>query len=121
RFMRATVDIGPMIFETGDLMTEWFYSDRYYNVFRVQQGDGGPVKGWYCNITRPAEIGEDYVASDDLALDMIIKPDRTVILMDEDEYHALALPRHEQEAVERAVESLRQQVANHEGPFAPLS
>ena len=48
------VDLGCVTFKRGDVFTEWFYSDRWYNVFRIEDGASGALKGWYCNITRPA-------------------------------------------------------------------
>jgi uncharacterized protein len=118
-FQRDAVDIGVMVFERGDRMTEWFYSDRYYNVFRVQHGYSLRLKGWYCNITRPAEITPHSVASDDLALDVFVSPDGKITLLDEDEFAALPLPPDERVAALQAVESIQRLAALHEYPFHP--
>ncbi len=116
---RDVVDVGALIFRRGDLMTEWFYNDRYYNVFMVQDGDG-PVKGWYCNITRPAHITADSAASDDLALDVVVDSDGRITLLDEDEFAALDLPEAERQAALNAVADIRRAVTAREGPFAAL-
>lgn len=116
-FERADSDLGFVILREGDLFTEWFYSDRWYNVFRIEDGRNRQLKGWYCNITRPAEIGEDYVRADDLALDVFVKPNGNLILLDEDEFNALNLPPEERIAALRAVEMIRHLVDNRLEPF----
>lgn len=116
---RDVVDVGALVFRRGDLMTEWFYNDRYYNVFMVQDGDG-PVKGWYCNITRPAHITSDSAASDDLALDVVVGPEGSITLLDEDEFATLNLSEAEHQAARRAVDAIRRAVLAREGPFAAL-
>lgn len=116
---RDMVDVGALVFRRGDLMTEWFYNDRYYNVFMVQDGDG-PVKGWYCNITRPAHITSDSAAADDLALDVVVGAGGSITLLDEDEFAALDLSKAERQAALRAVDAIRRAVLAREGPFATL-
>lgn len=116
---RDVVDVGALVFRRGDLMTEWFYNDRYYNVFMVQDGDG-PVKGWYCNITRPAHITADSAAADDLALDVVVGPGGSITLLDEAEFAALTLSEIEHQAALRAVDDIRRAVAARAGPFAAL-
>lgn len=119
-FGRDRVDIGLVVFCRGDLMVEWFYADRYYNVFQLHDGDGGPIKGWYCNITRPAEIRAAAVAADDLALDVFVSPLGQVTVLDEDEFAELALDAAEQAAALAAVDEIRALVRQRSGPFAAL-
>lgn len=114
-FERA--DVGAFIIQRNDLMTEWFYTDRYYNVFRVQDGITGQLKGWYCNITRPAEIDDHHAAADDLALDVVVTPTGEVVLLDEDEFAALELSEPEQIAAWHAVDTIRRLVAARRMPF----
>lgn len=119
-FERADSDLGFVVLREGDLFTEWFYSDRWYNVFRIEDGRNRQLKGWYCNITRPAEIGEDYVRADDLALDVFVKPNGSIILLDEDEFDALNLPPEERIAALRAVEMIRHLVDGRLEPFSEI-
>ncbi len=111
------VDMGFVAFERDDVFTEWFYADRWYNVFRVQHGRSGQLKGWYCNITRPARIEVAQVAADDLALDVFVHPDGQIRLLDEDEFDALQLPGHEQSAAWSAVARIERLVQSWQGPF----
>jgi uncharacterized protein len=120
-FGRELVDIGLVTFRRGDLMVEWFYADRYYNVFQLHDGDGGPIKGWYCNITRPADITADTVAADDLALDVFVSPRGEITVLDEDEFAALELDPAEQAAALAAVDEIRGHVRQRQGPFVAIT
>lgn len=90
-FDRPRVDLGPVVFEKGDRLVETFYSDRWYNVFAVYDGEEGPLKGWYCNICRPAEISKEAVRCEDLALDVWVSPEREITVLDKEEFAQLPL------------------------------
>jgi uncharacterized protein len=110
-------DLGYVVLRRGDIFTEWFYSDKWYNIFRIEDVDSGQLKGWYCNLTRPAEIQADTVAADDLALDVFVKPDGTWLLLDEDEYQALAIAPAEDAHVQAAITEITRLVAHRQPPF----
>jgi protein associated with RNAse G/E len=90
-YNRDNTTVGYTVFKRGDRLVETFYSDRWYNVFAVYDRDDGALKGWYCNVTRPATITGDAVSSDDLALDVWVSPAGTVTVLDEEEFAALEL------------------------------
>jgi hypothetical protein len=117
----GAIDLGLLRFEPGDVLVEHYYVDRWYNIFELYDIEGGH-KGWYCNITRPAVINDEYVESEDLELDLIVASDRgTVRLDDEEEFAARNLERDEPVAYRAAlaaVEELRMLAAAGEGPFA---
>lgn len=112
---------GYVLFRRGDALREWFYSDRWYNIFRLQDAVDGRLKGWYCNVTRPAVITAESVSADDLALDVFVRPDGALMVLDQDEFAALDLPDVERQAALDAVEQLRQAVDDRCGPFAEIS
>jgi uncharacterized protein len=116
-FQPVAADIGPAVFYRGDVFHEWFYSDRWYNVFRVHRGADNALRGWYCNITRPATITDDDVRSDDLALDVFITPDEVFHLLDEDELMALNLPENERIQVLNTVDEIWAAHLRREPPF----
>ncbi|MBP6015700.1 MAG: DUF402 domain-containing protein [Candidatus Promineofilum sp.] len=90
-FNRDDTDLGYVVFKPGDRFIETFYDDRWYNVFAVYDRDDGVLKGWYCNVCRPAEITASAVRCDDLALDLWVSPTGALSLHDEDEFEALPL------------------------------
>jgi predicted RNA-binding protein associated with RNAse of E/G family len=110
-------DAGYVVFRRGDTFTEWYYSDRWYNVFALHDVSDGHFKGWYCNITRPAHLSDELITADDLALDVFVSPLRDILVLDEDEFDALELPPEEQRAAWNAVAAIRQAVAAGAAPF----
>ena len=116
-FNRSDHEAGYVTFRRGDVMTEWFYSDRWYNIFRLQDVDDGRLKGWYCNITRPAVIAADSVAADDLALDVFVRPNGATLLLDDDEFAALDLSPDDRAGALAAVDALLEAVDAREPPF----
>jgi uncharacterized protein len=82
---RATMDLGYVRFEPGDCFTEYYYSDRWYNIFDIADA-GGQRKGWYCNITQPASIFCERIEQVDLLLDVWVDPRGVPLVLDEDEF-----------------------------------
>ena len=95
-------------FRRGDVFVEFYYFDRWYNVFQVSQPDG-TLKGSYANVGVPAEldVATGVLKYVDLALDVWANPDGQYVVLDEDEYDAL-LNEHAElvEAAERGRETL---------------
>jgi protein associated with RNAse G/E len=104
-FDRKDMPFQDVVFRTGDRFVEYYYSDRWYNIFAVHDKDDGKVKGWYCNIGKPAEIEDDTVSYIDLALDLWVSADWKQAVLDEDEFEALNL---DAELREGALSGLRE-------------
>jgi predicted RNA-binding protein associated with RNAse of E/G family len=102
---------------TGDRFVETHYADRWYNIFTVYDGTSGELKGWYCNITRPARIETERVSAEDLALDLIVRPDGSWIVLDELEFEAQELSAPERENALAALAELKELAQQLEGPF----
>jgi hypothetical protein len=120
-FGRDDVATDYITYRRGDLFLEWFYADRWYNVFKIFDVGDGRLKGWYCNITRPAVITSTpervTVYADDLELDVFVFPNGEVLLLDEDEFAALALSDDERRAALDAVREIRRLAARGAAPF----
>lgn len=110
-FNRDDLDLGYTTFARGDTFIETFYSDRWYNVFAVYDGQGDRLKGWYCNICRPAEISETAVRCEDLALDVWVQPDGSALALDEAEYAAAPLTAAERRHGDAALQQVLQLAA----------
>lgn len=110
------MELGFVVLEPGDRWIEFFYSDRWYNIFEIHASDGR-LKGWYCNITRPACMGEDEVAAEDLALDLWVAPDGTMQVLDEHEFADLPLTPEERRTAREALAELEDMVAREDPPF----
>ncbi|MCX4551991.1 DUF402 domain-containing protein [Streptomyces sp. NBC_01387] len=99
-------DFGFVRFEPGDVFTEHYWRDRWYAVKEVRAGTG-ELKGWYCDVTRPAVVGDGELVVEDLDLDLWVSADGADILrLDEDEFEASGLAARDPEAASRAVQAL---------------
>ncbi|MET8484723.1 DUF402 domain-containing protein [Streptomyces tendae] len=79
-------DFGFVRFEAGDVFTEYYWRDRWYSVKEVRTA-GGVLKGWYCDVTRPAVLTGTELVVEDLDLDLWRSADGTdVRRLDEDEF-----------------------------------
>ncbi len=111
-------DLGYVVFEKGDRFTEYFYTDRWHNIFAIRSVHNGALKGWYCNVARPATISDDVVAAEDLILDVWVAPNGTWQILDEDEFAAdHTLNQLTREAALKALGVLLAQIAAREPPF----
>jgi hypothetical protein len=99
-------DFGFVRFEPGDVFTEYYWRDRWYSVKEVRAADG-TVKGWYCDITRPAVRTGDELVVEDLDLDLWRSADGgDVRRLDEDEFAESGLTESDPEAASAAVAAL---------------
>jgi protein associated with RNAse G/E len=90
-FDRADIPFMDVVFKTGDRFVEYYFTDRWYNIFAIHDRDTEKIKGWYCNIGKPAVIEDGTVSYIDLALDLWISIDGRQTVLDEDEFEALEL------------------------------
>ena len=90
-FTRDDMPFMDVVFKKGDRFVEYYYSDRWYNIFVVYDRDAGQIKGWYCNVGMPAMIEDGVVSYVDLALDLWISADGRQTVLDEDEFEELNL------------------------------
>ncbi|MGC0332978.1 hypothetical protein RKD23_005968 [Streptomyces sp. SAI-170] len=99
-------DFGFVRFEPGDVFTEHYWRDRWYSVKEVRDAQGA-LKGWYCDITRPATLSGDELVVEDLDLDLWRSADGTdVRRLDEDEFAESGLAERDPEAAAAAVAAL---------------
>ncbi|WP_306319360.1 MULTISPECIES: DUF402 domain-containing protein [unclassified Streptomyces] len=100
-------DFGFVQFAPGDIFTEHYWRDRWYAIKEVRTSEGA-LKGWYCDITRPAiRTPDGDILSEDLDLDLWVSADGSqVIRLDEDEFAASGLATRDPEAAHAATRAL---------------
>ncbi|MFI8168321.1 DUF402 domain-containing protein [Streptomyces sp. NPDC085931] len=99
-------DFGFVRFEPGDVFTEYYWRDRWYAVKEVRSATGG-LKGWYCDVTRPAVRSGAELVVEDLDLDLWRSADGAdVRRLDEDEFAANGLAATDPEAARAALAAL---------------
>ncbi len=117
QFALADRDLGYIKLRRGDHFREWFYRHRWFNIFRVADGETNSLKGWYCNITRPPSLGARQIAAEDLCLDVFVYPDGRTLLLDEDDFAKLKLAKHEVQRAWQAVSAIGRLVDKRLPPF----
>jgi uncharacterized protein len=104
-------------FREGDQFIEWHYTDHWYNIAEVHDVDDDHLKGWYCNIIRPATFGENQITWADLALDVWIAPDGSILILDEDEMDALEMDETVIKNAWAAIDQIKACVQRRDPPF----
>ncbi|MFC9053106.1 DUF402 domain-containing protein [Streptomyces anthocyanicus] len=104
----AVRDFGFVRFEAGDVFTEYYWRDRWYSVKEVRTA-AGVLKGWYCDITRPAVRTGTELVVEDLDLDLWRSADGAdVRRLDEDEFAESGLADRDPDAAAAAVAALEE-------------
>ncbi|MER5850244.1 DUF402 domain-containing protein [Streptomyces sp. NPDC002012] len=99
-------DFGFVRFEPGDVFTEHYWRDRWFAVKEVRTG-AGELKGWYCDITRPAVLRNAELLVEDLDLDLWVSADGSSVLrLDEDEFEESGLAERDPAAADAARRAL---------------
>lgn len=110
-------DLGYVCFEPGDRFIEYYYTNRWFNIFDISNA-GGERKGWYCNIAEPAYIHNDQIKQIDLLLDVWVDPWGTPLLLDEDEFEAdTTLNDRQRQGARLGLHDLLQMIAAQTEPF----
>jgi len=106
-FNRPDTPFHGILLGQGDRFLEAYYSDRWYNLFEIHDRLDDSLKGWYCNVTLPAEIDEPTISYIDLALDLLVYPDGKQLVLDEDEFAELAITPQVRCQAQDALQALR--------------
>jgi predicted RNA-binding protein associated with RNAse of E/G family len=106
-FNRSDTPLHGILLREGDRFLETFFFNRWYNIFAMYDRVEGNLKGWYCNITFPAELTGGEISYVDLALDLLVFPNGRQLELDYDEFNALDLPLNTQEQAVSALQDLK--------------
>jgi len=115
-FTRDDMPFKDVIFKKGDRFVEYYYSNRWYNIFAIYDRDDGKLKGWYCNIGKPAVIEDHVVSYADLALDLWVSVDGKQTVLDQDEFEALDLNDELRRSALCGLEDLKKLFLNNKPP-----
>ena len=75
--------LGKIIAETVSF--EYFWFDRWYNIFRFH-GPDGSIRNHYCNFAMPPRYSGGVLSYIDLDIDIIVWPDNSYKILDLDEF-----------------------------------
>ena len=108
----------------GTRTIEYYWLDRWYNVFRFLEADGA-TKLFYCNVNMPPAITGGVLTYVDLDIDILVRPDGSYQVLDLDEFAVNAERYGYSEQVKTqagaAVDDLISMIKARQFPFAVSS
>ena len=69
----------------GTLSYEYYWLDRWYNVFRFHEPEGH-LRNYYCNINMPPVFENGVLDYVDLDLDVLVRPDFSYKILDREDF-----------------------------------
>ena len=104
----------------GTRTVEYYWLDRWYNVFRFLHEDGS-TRLWYCNINTPPEFADRTLKYVDLDIDIHVQPDCSFQVLDMAEFETNAqrygYSEEEKRCAHAAVAELISLIENRRFPF----
>ena len=70
---------------SGTISTEYYWLDRWYNVFRFSDSNQ-QVQNFYCNINQPPSFDGRVLTYIDLDIDVLVAPDFTYKILDVEDF-----------------------------------
>lgn len=70
---------------SGTISTEYYWLDRWYNVFRFSDSNR-TFRNFYCNINQPPSFDGRVLSYIDLDIDVLVAPDFTYKILDVDDF-----------------------------------
>jgi protein associated with RNAse G/E len=73
------------VIRRGTISYEFYWLERWYNVFRFHEPDGN-LRNFYCNINMPPKFENDILDYVDLDIDIVVWKDFSREILDTDEF-----------------------------------
>jgi uncharacterized protein len=107
--------IGP-----GTISYEYYWFDRWYNVFRFHNADGS-FRNYYCNVNMPPNLRDGILDYVDLDIDVLVWNDLSFEILDVDEFEENAdrfgYPDEVRALAVQSVDQLTTLIENRHFPF----
>lgn len=104
----------------GTVSVEYYWTDRWYSIFRFTEPTGD-LRNYYCNINTPPSLVGNELSFVDLDIDILVEPDLTYAILDEDEFAENSLlfgyPDEIKLQVRSAMAELIQLIETQQFPF----
>jgi len=107
----------------GTHSLEYYWLDRWYNVFRFAQPDGN-LRNYYCNVNVPPTFDGKTLSYVDLDLDILVEPDFSYRILDVADFERNAesygYSSEVQANARRAVDEVVTMIETRAFPFCPV-
>jgi protein associated with RNAse G/E len=107
-FDRNDTQVDRLVLRKGDRFVEYYFDNRWFNIYEIFDRDSEQRKGWYCNISFPAQFTGNAIIFQDLALDLIVYPDGSQTILDKEEFNELPLSEDLRKAALTGLDELRE-------------
>lgn len=108
------------LIEEGTISHEFYWLDRWYNIFRFHNADG-KFRNFYCNINCPPTFDGKTLDYIDLDIDVVWCPGGRVIVLDENEFEEncrrFSIPVAVQDKTRDALDEVLEMIERREFPF----
>lgn len=105
---------------SGTLSTEFYWLDRWYNIFRFTDPDH-QLKSFYCNVNVPPIFDGQVLSYVDLDIDVLVQPDFSYQVLDLDDFEKHArlygYPAEIKENAQLALDDLKGLIETQAFPF----
>ena len=110
--------LGTIVEGTHSL--EFYWLDRWYNIFRFAQADGR-LRNYYCNVNIPPTFADGVLSYVDLDLDILVEPDFSYRILDLEDFEANVkrgnYSAETETNAQRAVDELVRMIQSRSFPF----
>ena len=96
------------IIRSGTISYEFYWLDRWYNVFRFHEPEGD-LKYFYCNINMPPTFKNNVLDYVDLDIDVLVDKDFRYTVLDQNEFEENSqIYKYPSEIIKRTEQSLEE-------------
>ena len=105
---------------SGTISTEYYWLDRWYNIFRFSDASG-KLQSFYCNVGLPPSFDGHGLSYVDLDIDVLVKPDFSYQVLDLEDFEENArrydYPLEVRENARAALVELKKLIETRSFPF----
>ena len=101
---------------SGTTSKEYYWLDRWYNVFRFSDPDRRRSR-FYCNITQPPVFEGSVLSYVDLDIDVLVESDLSYQVLDLEDFEAYRYPEEVKQSAREALDELIALVETRSFPF----
>ena len=101
---------------SGTISKEYYWLDRWYNVFRFSDPDRKGSR-FYCNVTRPPSFDGSILTYVDLDIDVLVESDFSYKILDLEDFENYSYPTDLKERARQTLEELLSLVETRSFPF----
>lgn len=106
---------------SGTHSLEYYWLDRWYNIFRFRQPNG-ELRNYYCNVNVPPTFDDETLSYVDLDLDILVEPDFSYQILDVEDFDRNAghygYSTEVKQNARQAVDELIRMIQTREFPFS---